>query len=133
LPHRRFDTDYVESRRVHRALPFITWRGARYSVPPDCLGQLVEARVPVDSDQLTVTWAGSVVARHRLAASGHDVWDPAHRKSAESAALASNRSRPLRVVEPLSAEPSTPARIELGTGDFDVAAPDLTLYDGGRS
>ena len=131
LPGRRFDTDYVESRRVHRALPFITWDGVRYSVPPECLGQLVEVRVPVDSDQLTVTWAGTVVARHRLAPSGHDVWDPSHRIAAEAAALGSNRPRHLRVVEPAENLPA--ARIELGAGDFDVAAPDLTLYDGGRS
>jgi hypothetical protein len=44
LPARRFDTDYVETRRVHRALPFITWNGVRYSVPPACLGQTVEVR-----------------------------------------------------------------------------------------
>ncbi len=136
LPARRFDTDYVESRRVHRALPFIAWNGARYSVPSDCLGQLVEARVPVDSNELTVRWAGNVVARHRLvAAGGVDVWDPAHRATAEASALASTRSRHLRVVtsaaEPAASPPAP--RIELGGGDFDIAAPDLTLYEGGRS
>ncbi len=133
LPATRFDTDYVESRRVHRALPFITWNGVRYSVPPDCLGQLVEARVPVDSTELTVRWAGNIVARHRLAESSADVWDPSHRHAAETAALASNRSRHLRVVEPADELPAAPAgRIELD-GDYDVAAPDLTLYEGGRS
>ena len=134
LPARRFDTDYVESRRVHRALPFITWDGGRYSVPPDCLGQLVEARVPVDGSELTVRWAGNVVARHRLATSGGDVWDPTHRAAAEASALASNQRRHLRVVEPTGELPAAAAgRIELGGGDYDVAAPDLTLYDGGRS
>ena len=130
LPARRFDTDYVETRRVHQALPFITWNGVRYSVPPDCLGQLVEARVPVDRSELTVRWAGNVVARHRLTSSDADVWDPAHRLAAETAALASNRSRHLRVVEP--ADEELPAeRIELGDGDYDIAVPDLTLYEGG--
>ena len=134
LPARRFDTDYVESRRVHRALPFITWNGARYSVPPDCLGQLVEARVPVDSSELTVRWAGNVVARHRLSANDTDVWDPAHRLAAETVALASNQRRHLRVVEPAGELPAARrGRIELGAGDYDVAAPDLTLYEGGRS
>jgi transposase len=135
LPARRFATDYVETRRVHRALPFITWEGARYSVPPDCLGQLVEARVPVDSSELTISWAGSVVARHRLSpAGGVDVWDPAHRVTAEASALASNRSRHLRVVTATEQLPAPPAgRIELGDGDYDIAAPDLTLYEGGRS
>ena len=135
LPARRFDTDYVETGRVHRALPFITWNSARYSVPPDCLGQLVEARVPVDGSELTVRWAGNVVARHRLvASSGTDVWDPTHRATAEASALASNRSRHLRVVTPTD-DPPAPrmGRIDLGAGDYDIAAPDLTLYEGGRS
>ncbi len=39
LPRRRFDTAYVEARRVHVAIPQIEWRGVRYSVPPRCLGQ----------------------------------------------------------------------------------------------
>ena len=131
---RRFDTDYIETRRVHRALPFITWNGVRYSVPPDCLGQLVEARVPVDSTELTVAWAGVEVARHRLSTSNADVWDPTHRLAAETAALASNQRRHLRVVDPadLEAPAASAGRIELGAGDYDIAAPDLTLYQGGE-
>ncbi len=54
LPARRFDTDYVEPRRVHRALPFITWDGVRYSVPPDCLGQTVQPASLVDATELAV-------------------------------------------------------------------------------
>ncbi|MBF6558405.1 MAG: hypothetical protein IVW52_20105 [Acidimicrobiales bacterium] len=38
LPRRRFDTAYVETRRVHVAIPRIEWRGVHYSVPPQCLG-----------------------------------------------------------------------------------------------
>jgi len=134
LPTRRFDTDYVETRRVHQALPFITWNTVRYSVPPHCLGQAVEARVPVDCDELTIRWAGTVIATHRLAPPGSaDVWDPTHRHAAETAALASNRSRHLRVVTPPAEKPSSGGRIELGGGDFDIAAPDLTLYQGGEA
>ena len=44
LPADRFDTDYVESRRVHNIVPFISIDGARYSVPPETLGQRVEIR-----------------------------------------------------------------------------------------
>jgi transposase len=129
LPRRRFDTDYVETRRVHRVLPFIEWDRVRYSVPADCLGQLVEVRRAVDADQLTVRWAGRLVATHRLAADGVvEVWDPGHRAAAESAALASTRRRHLHVV----GDPSPPApavgRLELPGGDFDVAAPDLSRY-----
>jgi transposase len=131
LPLRRFDTDYVETRRVHRALPFITWSGVRYSVPPACLGQAVEVRQGVDSTELTVSWAGRTVARHRVGrpATG-DVWDPAHRVAAETAALASNQRRHLHAVA--TPPPAASAgRLELGAGDFEVAAPDLTVYEGG--
>jgi len=132
LPARRFDTDYVETRRVHRALPFITWDGVRYSVPPACLGQAVEARLGVDATELTVSWAGRIVARHHLAAAGIvEVWDPAHRVAAETAALASNRRRHLHVVTAALEPPASGGRIELGAGDFEVAAPDLRVYDGG--
>lgn len=134
LPVRRFDTDYVEARRVHRALPLVSWNDVRYSVPPDCRGQAVEVRVPVDSEQLTIRWAGTVVAMHRVAPPGSaDVWEPAHRAAAETAALASNQRRHLRVMTAPDVEEPVPAgRLELGGGDFDVAAPDLTLYDGGQ-
>ena len=131
MPPRRFDTDYVETRRVHRVLPFITWDSARYSVPPACLGQTVEARVRVDANELVISWAGQVVARHRLAPGGGDVWDPGHRAAAETAALASTRPRHLHVVEPAPAAPTTQERLELGDGDYDIAAPDLRVYEGG--
>ena len=134
-PARRFDTDYVETRRVHRALPFITWAGVRYSVPPACLGQTVEVRMAVDATELSVSWAGRLVARHHLAGNGvSEVWDPGHRAAAETAALASNRSRHLHVIT-TPPEPAEPAagRLELGAGDYDIAAPDLTVYEGGRS
>ena len=132
LPGRRFDTDYVESRRVHRALPFIEWERVRYSVPPDCLGQLVEVRQRVDSNELTVRSAGRVVATHRIVTDGRvEVWDPAHRATAEASAVASNQRRHLHLVR--DNEPPVPVgRIELPGGDFDVAAPDLAArYDRG--
>jgi transposase len=134
LPQRRFDTDYVESRRVHRALPFIEWERVRYSVPPDCLGQLVEVRQQVDSNELIVCSAGRVVATHRVVTDGRvEVWDPAHRATAEASALASNQRRHLHIVrDNESAEPAPVGRIELPGGDFDVAAPDLVArYDRG--
>jgi transposase len=132
LPRRRFDTDYIESRRVHRALPFIEWERVRYSVPPWCLGQLVEVRCPVDSNELSVRCAGRLVATHRIATDGRvEVWDPTHRATAEAAALTSNQRRHLHVVR--DAQASTPiGRIDLPGGDFDVAAPDLAArYDHG--
>ena len=128
LPARRFDTDYVEARRVHRALPFIEWERVRYSVPPDCLGQLVEVRKPVDSNDISVRWAGRVMATHRVATDGRvEVWDPAHRAHAEASALASNRRRHLHVVGAEDMPATTRVgRLELPGGDFDIAAPDLS-------
>ena len=79
LPRRRFDTAYVEARRVHVAIPQIEWRGVHYSVPPPCLGQKVEVRHEVDSSTIEVRWAGEVVGTHTVAdpATG-EVWDAAH-------------------------------------------------------
>jgi transposase len=130
LPRRRFDTDYVDARRVHRVLPFVTCAGVRYSVPPECLGQAVEVRRAVDADEIIVRWAGRTVATHRLAPAGIvEVWDPAHRRAAETAALASTSRRHLRVVRTPDPAPAPPHRLDLGAGDFDVAEPDLGRYD----
>jgi hypothetical protein len=88
--------------------------------------------VAVGSTELVLSWAGMVVARHHLAASGEsEVWDPTHRTAAETAALASNRRRHLHVVN-AAPQPATRTRLELGAGDFDIAAPDLTVYEGGQ-
>jgi transposase len=132
LPRRRFDTDYVEVRRVHRVLPLIEWGGVRYSVHPDCLGQLVEARQPVDADRLTVRCAGTIVATHAIATGDvTEVWNPAHRQLAETAALASTRHRHLHAVGDTATIPTSPGRLVLPGGDFDVAAPDLARYEHG--
>lgn len=62
----------------------------------------------------------------------NEVWDPSHRVAAETAALAGNRRRHLTVVAPAAEPAVATVRIELGAGDFDVASPDLRLYEGGR-
>lgn len=129
LPARRFDTDYVETRRVHQVLPFIEWDTVRYSVPADCLGQLVEVRRRVDADQLTIAWAGRTVATHRIADAGTaEVWDPTHRAQAETAALNSTRPRRIQPVTSRAVVTTPPGRLVLPGGDYDVAAPDLTRY-----
>ena len=134
LPRGRFDSDYVEARRVHTALPLIEWRGVRYSVPPDCLGQRVEVRQAVDEARITIRWAGTVVAAHRIADTGvREVWDPEHRRSAEQGALGRVVRGHLRVVSPTtdarSAENrSEQARIDVAGGDYDVAVVDLARY-----
>ena len=66
LPAQRFDTDYVQTRRVHNVLPFVAVDGVRYSVPPETLGQLTEVRRPVGSERFEVRWAGRLVAAHTV-------------------------------------------------------------------
>lgn len=137
LPRRRFDTAYVEARRVHRALPLIEWHGVRYSVPPACLGQRVEVRRDLGDDRIVVRWANTIVAAHRIAVPGvREVWDPEHRRAAEHAALAPHRAH-LRVVDGTSdvetAENGAQRpRLELIGGDYDVPAPDLDRYNFGE-
>ncbi len=125
LPRVRFDTDYVETRRVHNAWPFVAIDANRYSVPPEALGHKVEIRRRVDANTVEVRCAGRLIATHRLVAGRRvDVWDPAHKLAAEALALGWNPTGPdLRVVEN-QPEPPTVERLELG-GDYDVAPPDL--------
>jgi transposase len=134
LPRRRFDSAYVEARRVHVALPLIEWRGVRYSVPADCLGQRVEVRHEVDEDRIVVRWAATIVATHRLATAGvREVWDPEHRRQAEHGALAAHARAHLRIVgaatnDEVAQNASQPARIAVPGGDYDVAVVDLWRY-----
>ena len=125
LPRARFDTDYVESRRVHNAWPFVAIDANRYSVPPEALGHMVEIRRRVDSDTVEIRLAGRLIATHRLVAGRRvDVWDPTHKLAAETLALGWDPNGPdLRVVAN-QPEPTAVERLELG-GDYDVATPDL--------
>jgi transposase len=128
LPRVRFDTDYVETRRVHNAWPFVAIDANRYSVPPEALGHKVEVRRRVDGDVVEIRLAGRLIATHRLVAGRRvDVWDPTHKQAAETLALGWDPNGPdLRLVEskPVSASVE---RLELA-GDYDVEPPDL----GGR-
>jgi transposase len=129
LPGRRFDTAYVEPRRVHVAIPQIEWRGVHYSVPPRCLGQRVEVRQEVGSSAIEIRWAGEVVGRHTVA-DGGEVWDDDHFQEAQLAALGRSRGRHLSMVIPDVAPPSSPVRLEMD-GDVDVEVPDLARYETG--
>jgi transposase len=126
LPRMRFDTDYVETRRVHNIVPFIALDGVRYSVPPEILGQLVEVRRPVDADTFTIRCGGRIVATHHITTTASPVevvWDPTHRAATERAAIRdrTDTSRHLRLAPP---PPEPPARLELD-GDYDVDDIDL--------
>lgn len=139
LPRVRFDTDYVETRRVHNAWPFVTIDANRYSVPPEALGHKVEIRRKVDDDNVEVRLAGRLIATHRLVGGRRvDVWDPVHRRAAEILAVGWDPGGPdLRLI----ADRSEPARVERLAldGDYDVAPPDLddrynvTIDDAGVS
>jgi len=130
LPRVRFDTDYVDTRRVHNIIAFISVDGVRYSVPPKVLGQLVEIRRPVDSNTFEVRWAGTVVARHHLAAGDvAEVWADDHRRASVAEALGRHdrrRDRHLRAVTD-QAETLKQSRLDLGPGDYDVDTPDLAV------
>lgn len=126
LPRARFDTDYVETRRVHNVLPFVSIDANRYSVPPEALGHKVEIRRKIDGQVVEIRLAGRLIATHRLIGGRRvDVWNPEHRSAAEALALGwKDRDRPdLRVVEDHDQE-TTVQRLELA-GDYDVAPPDL--------
>ncbi len=129
LPASRFDTAYVEVRRVHRNVPLIEYGAVRYSVPPDLLGQAVEVRREVDSDRFLIRWAGTVVATHQIAQKGTaEVWDPQHRRLAERAALVRRRRHLSVVPEPVE-EPDEPVQMPLALGgDYGVDLPDLDRY-----
>lgn len=132
LPSTRFDSAYREPRRVHPAIPLISWRGVRYSVPTRVLGQTVEVHQPVDADVFTVRWAGQTIASHTQAPSGaDDVWDPTHHADAVHAALTAATGRHLHPVPPPPApEPAADERLAIGEG-YDVATPDLAVYGDG--
>jgi transposase len=132
LPRRRFDTAYVESRRVHLRLPLVEWDTVAYSVPPECVGTVVTGRVEVDSATLVIASGATVVARHTLSPGATEpVWDPAHRQAAEAIALGRARHA-LRLVPP-PVEPAAQAlgRLSLGDGDYDIDSLDLQDRYGG--
>lgn len=128
LPRVRFNTDYVETRRAHNIVPFISVDGGRYGLPANVLGQLVEIRRPVDSREFTVRHAGRVVVTHVLADNpGSDIiWLPEHRAQVEAIALAGRAAHDGRHLH-LIAPPVDHGweQLELGDGDYDVEAPDL--------
>ncbi|MDA8275009.1 MAG: IS21 family transposase [Actinomycetota bacterium] len=130
LPRVRFDTARREPRVVNAPLPLVEVDRVAYSVPPRLVGATVEVRLPVDAGIVEIRHAGEIVATHRLGVAGQGpVWDPAHRAAAEALALAPHR-RHLSVVSP-SPGPAGPVDLDLGDGDYDVAAVDLRRYDTG--
>jgi hypothetical protein len=129
LPPKRFDTAYVEPRRVHVAIPQVEWRGVRYSVPARCLGQRVEVRQEVDSETLEIRWAAELVATHTICDAG-EIWDQAHYEEAKQAALGRSRRGHLALVFLKEPAKIDPVRLDI-EGDVEVEVPDLSRYETG--
>ena len=103
LPRVRFDTDYVETRRVHNIVPFVSVDGARYSVPPEVSGPA--RRGPPQGRRRPSSRSvgpASMSPRTELGAAGDVVWDPTHHAATEAIARSGGRvgrdGRHLRLV-----------------------------------
>jgi len=120
VPRVRFDSDYVEVRRVHNVLPFVSIDANRYSVPPEALGHKVEIRRKVNGVTVQIRLAGRLIATHRLVSGRRvDVWNPGHRSAAEALALGTTATaRPdLRLI---ANDAPAVERLEL-EGDYEIA------------
>jgi transposase len=126
LPRVRFDTSRRQPRRVGR-VPLIEWDTVFYSTPPEVITEMIEARAPVAAGVLELRFAGRLIATHRLAPAGSEPqWLPEHRAAAEAIAMGRRHLRPVADTAPA---PARPVVLELGAGDYDVAAPDLAAYE----
>jgi transposase len=123
LPAVRFDTAVRDTRRVGR-IPLVEWDGVMYSAPPELAAKMIEVRQPIGYWVIELRFLGQLVALHELAPKGSEPqWLPEHRRAAEAIVLG---RRHLGVVEAVAAQSSAPASsVDLGTGDYDVATPDL--------
>lgn len=123
LPKTRFDTDYVESRRVHNVLPFIQVDAIRYSVPPAALNQIVEIRRAVDATHFDVLLGGRLIRSHEIATDRFvDVWHPEDLAAAEAIAL--GPSKPARHLT-LVTDNTDNEELQFGDGDYAVDSPNL--------
>ncbi len=86
------------------------------------LGQSVEVRLAVDSVESDCRGPGRRSPGTASPGGIVEGWGLAHRTAAETDALVSNRRRHLHVVTAAPESPAPSGRIELGAGDFEVAA-----------
>jgi hypothetical protein len=132
LASKRFDTAYVDSRRVGRAVPLIEWEGVSYSVPPVLVGATVTCRVEVGSSSLQICYGGEIVATHEIAGPGSDArWDRIHRASAEGLAMGrAVRRADLGIASVMAGEKELVGTLDLPGGDYHVDIPDLAARIG---
>lgn len=128
LPPVRFDTARKDTRRVGRT-PLVEWDTVFYSAPPELAGKVIEVRQPVAEGLLELRFLGRTVATHRLVPAGSDVqWLQEHKAAAEAVVLGRRRLVSVDDDEPAVAVAGG-GDIELGEGDYDVATPDLAVFE----
>lgn len=90
----------VAEPRIASRQAMISWRGNRYSVPPELASATVVVAQPLRGNHIDIaTTAGIVIARHERAADGHGatVRDHGHVVALDAAAMAAaNTGRPHR-------------------------------------
>jgi transposase len=120
-----------ESRTVSRQA-LISYRGNRYSVPPELAGTTVSVTRPVGGDHLEIaTTSGIVIARHRLAGDGTGVVvrDHGHVVALDHAAMAAaSTARPHRRKERIPPGPAARAAADLLLGT-EHTTPKATVVD----
>jgi transposase len=100
LPAQRYDTSYLEHRKVHWD-GYIHVRGNRYSVPIELAGQFVTVRIGLN-DEIKVYAAEKLVARHLLrSASQGWITIPEHHAALWQSTLKVEQ-RPLETYEEVS-------------------------------
>jgi hypothetical protein len=135
-----------ESRTASRQA-LVSYRGNRYSVPPELAAADVRVSHPIGGEYLDVaTTSGIVVARHRMAADGLGVMvrDSGHVIALDTAAMAAaTTERPHRRKERIPPGPAAKAAAaqllqlrDAGTGVTESATPstdstviDLSVYE----
>lgn len=104
--HRDYDTSYVSHRQVNRE-GYISYRGSRYSVPPEHAGRLLLVKEEADG-KLRVYSGQHQVIEHTLAEKpGSVITAPGHAEAVRALARAGRRhgARPDRRRLPQSAPP----------------------------
>lgn len=146
LPVVPYPVILTEARTASRQA-LVSYRGNRYSVPPELAAANVTVSHPLGGQFLDIaTTAGIVIARHRIAADGLGVTirDSGHVIALDAAAMASaNTGRPHRRKERIPPGPAakaaaaqllqlpsgTPHESEIRTTTTDSTVIDLSAYE----
>lgn len=146
LPALPYPAILTEARTASRQA-MVSYRGNRYSVPPELAAANVTVSHPVGGQFLDIaTTAGIVIARHRMAADGLGVMvrDSGHVIALDAAAMAAaNTGRPHRRKERIPPGPDakaaaarllrlntdTTARVESSTTTTESTVIDLSAYE----